>query len=142
MPADAGRRGKPEQYNKNVASKMSAERPTQSEGESEMAYQAKMFSVDRTVRRMDVETGHRPLARLQELTLCVSGILRQIHCPDRSRRSIEHARTLLHSVDVSLEVKGRATRHLQNADQYLSRGENGAARWEIVSLRHILARHT
>ncbi|MFN5074228.1 MAG: hypothetical protein ACK5KS_03810 [Planctomyces sp.] len=107
-----------------------------------MAYQAKMFSVDRTVRRMDVETGHRPLARLQELTLCVSGILRQIHCPDRSRRSIEHARTLLHSVDVSLEVKGRATRHLQNADQYLSRGENGAARWEIVSLRRILARHT
>ncbi|MFN9218246.1 MAG: hypothetical protein ACK6D0_10430 [Planctomyces sp.] len=107
-----------------------------------MAYQSIMFCVDRSVRRMDVETGHRPLARLQELTLCVSGILRQIHCPDRSRRSIEHARTLLHSVDVSLEVKGRATRHLQNADQYLSRGENGAARWEIVSLRRILARHT
>lgn len=72
-----------------------------------MAYQAKMFSVDRTVRRIDVETGHRPLAQLQELSLCVSGILRQIHCPDRSRRSIEHARTLLHSVDVSLEVKGQ-----------------------------------
>ncbi|MFM7835923.1 MAG: hypothetical protein ACKPJD_29365 [Planctomycetaceae bacterium] len=107
-----------------------------------MAYQAKMFSVDRTVRRLDVETSHRPLAQLQELTLCVSGILRQIHCPDRSRRSIEHARTLLHSVDVSLEVKGRAVHHLQNADQYLARGEQGAARWEIMSLRHVLARHS
>ena len=30
-----------------------------------MAYQAKMFSVDRTVRRIDVETGHRPLAQMQ-----------------------------------------------------------------------------
>lgn len=107
-----------------------------------MAYQAKMFSVDRTVRRLDVETSHRPLAQLQELTLCVSGILRQIHCPDRSRRSIEHARTLLHSLSTSAETKVRATRHLQNADQYLARGEHGAARWEIMSLRHVLACHS
>lgn len=107
-----------------------------------MAYQAKMFSVDRSVRRIDVETGHRPVAQLQELTLCVSSILRQLHCPDRSRRSIEHARNLLHSLPASAETKVRVVRHLQNADQYLDRGESGAARWEIVSLRHILARHT
>lgn len=107
-----------------------------------MAYQAKMFSVARNVRRMDVEFSHRPLAQLQELTSCVSGILRHIHCPDRSRRAIEHARNLLHSLAASAETKVRAARHLQNADQYLTRGESGAARWELVSLRHILARHT
>lgn len=107
-----------------------------------MAYQAKMFSVGRNVRRMDVESGHRPLAQLQELTSCVSGILRHIHCPDRSRQAIEHARNLLHSLTASAETRVRAARHLQNADQYLARGESGAARWELVSLRQVLARHT
>jgi len=34
----------------------------------------------------------------------------------------------------------RAARHLQNADQYLARGESGAARWELVSLRQVLVR--
>ena len=105
-----------------------------------MAYNPSMFSGDRSVRRLQVEVGHTPTARVQDLTVSVNVILRHLHAPERARQSLEQARCLLQILRVSVELKVRAARHLQNADQYLSRGESGAARWELDALRHVLAR--
>lgn len=103
-----------------------------------MAYGPNSFVASRRILS-STETQHG--VSLQPLVSLLNRMLKGLHGGRCATVDMDNVRDHIMAAEMPRDVQENALHHLRNAVRYISKGETGAARWELSTVRQSLLQH-